>query len=222
MTGPAAERPVVLVHGLWMPAAVMLPLAIRLRRAGFTPYRFGYPSRRHSVADHARRLDHWLGARFEPGQPLGLVGHSLGGLVLRALAQRNPAWFETARTVMLGTPNQGASGAAFIARWREGRWWLGVAGRELCGTGELPWPALPGETGVIAGTRWRWWTRWFLDRPNDGLVRVAETALPRTELRTFPVGHTGLLLNRRVAKAAAHFLREGRFGEHGEPAGGLC
>jgi len=218
MAEERAGIPVVLVHGLWMPAAVMWPLARRLRRHGFVPHRFSYWGRRAPVADHAARLDSWLAERFTPGQPIALVGHSLGGMVLRALAGRNPAWFDRARTVMLGTPNQGAAGAAFVAQWREGRWWLGVAGRELATpeAGELPVP--PGPVGVVAGTRWRWWTRWFLDGPNDGLVRVAETTLPGAEVRTFPVGHTGLLFSRGVAEATAHFLAEGRFDGHGEPA----
>ena len=210
--------PLVLVHGLWMPAAVMWPMGRRLQRHGFVPHRFSYPSRRVTVAEHAARLDGWLAERFTPGQPLALVGHSLGGMVLRALAGRRPAWFANARTVMLGTPNQGASGAGFIAQWREGRWWLGVAGRELATPAAAEFPVPPGPVGIIAGTRWRWWTRWFLEGPNDGLVRVAETALPGAEVRTFPVGHTGLLFNRGVAEATAHFLAEGRFDGHGKPA----
>jgi pimeloyl-ACP methyl ester carboxylesterase len=205
-----------------MPAAVMWPLGRRLRARGFVPYRFGYRSRHATVAEHAAALEAWLAARFTPGEPIALVGHSLGGMVLRALAGRDPAWFANARTVMLGTPNQGASGAAFVAQWREGRWWLGVAGRELATPAAADFPLPPGPVGVVAGTRWRWLTRWFLEGPNDGLVRVAETVLPGAEVRTFPVGHTGLLFNRGVAEATAHFLAEGRFGGHGEPAGPLC
>ncbi|MFP4615826.1 MAG: esterase/lipase family protein [Thiohalospira sp.] len=222
MSGGSPERPVVLIHGLWMPAAVMIPLARQLRRAGFTPYRFGYPSRQRTVAAHAEQLDAWLEERFTPGQPLGFVGHSLGGIVLRALAERRPEWFSRARTVQLGTPNRGSAGAAFLAQWGPGRWWLGLAGGELCANAGLPWPAPPGEVAVLAGTRCRWWTRWLLDGPNDGLVAVSEACLPGAELRTFPVGHTGMIFNRQVAEATAHFLVEGRLDGHGEPAPPLC
>jgi len=218
----AGERPVVLLHGLWMRPLMMRPLARRLRSRGFTPHRFGYRSRHVTLAEHAQALDAWLGERFAPGQPLRFVGHSLGGVVLRALAARSPHWFEDARTVMLGTPNQGSAGAAFLMQWWEGRWWLGVAGRELAGEAPLRLPVPPGEMGVVAGTRRRWWTRWLLDGPNDGLVRVAETCLPGAEVVTLPVGHMGLMFRRPVAEATAHFLANGRFGGHGEPAGGLC
>ncbi|KPV41258.1 hypothetical protein AN478_04060 [Thiohalorhabdus denitrificans] len=205
-----------------MAAPVMIPLARRLRRAGFPTHRFGYPTRHATVADHAERLDAWLAARFTPGEPLGFVGHSLGGVVLRALAERRPEWFAEGRTVMLGTPNQGSAGAAFIAQWGPGRWWLGVAGRELRAGADLSWPVPPGEVAVLAGARSRWWTRWLLEEPNDGLVTVAEACLPGAELRTLPAGHTGMIFNRRVAEATAHFLAEGRLDGHGEPPPALC
>ena len=220
MTG--AERPVVLVHGLWMHPLVMAPLARRLRRHGFAPVRFGYRSRHGTIAEHAAALDAWLTERFRPEQGLAFVGHSLGGVVLRALAARNPHWFGAGRTVMLGSPNQGSSGAAFLMHWREGRWWLGVAGRELAGEAPTRLPVPPGEVGILAGTRRRWCTRWLLDGPNDGLVAVAETCLPGAEVRLLASGHMGLMWRPRVSEAAAHFLETGRFGGHGEPAGGLC
>jgi pimeloyl-ACP methyl ester carboxylesterase len=201
---------------------MMRPLARRLRGHGFVPHRFGYRTRHAAIADHAAALEAWLTARFAPGQGLAFVGHSLGGVVLRALAARNPAWFAGARTVMLGPPNQGSAGARFVRQWREGRWWLGVAGRELAAEAPPDLPVPPGEVGIIAGTRRRWWTRWLLDGPNDGMVRVAETCLPGAEVVTLPVGHMGLMVRKPVAEATAHFLESGRFGGHGEPAGGLC
>ena len=212
----------VLVHGLWMRPVVMRPLARRLRRAGLCPALYGYPSRRESIAAHAARLDHWLAQRFSPGEPLAFVGHSLGGVVLRALAARRAAWFEGARTVMLGTPNRGTMGGARLLDRGAGRWWLGVAGRELARGTQAALPVPPGAVGVIAGTRRRWCTRSLVTGANDGLVAVAETELEGAGLRTFRVGHTGLLLHRGVAEATAYFLVNGRFDGHGEPPRGLC
>ncbi len=118
---------------------------------------------------------------------------------------------------MLGSPNRGSAGAAFLRGCRAGRWWLGVAGRELAGEGPAGLPVPPGKVGVIAGTRRRWWTRWLLEGPNDGMVRVAETlGLPGAEVITFPVGHMGLMFRKPVAEAAAGFLAEGRFAGRAE------
>jgi pimeloyl-ACP methyl ester carboxylesterase len=229
VTGGAAARPVVVVHGLWMRPLAMGVLARRLGQAGpagagLIPYRFGYPSRHAAIADHAARLDDWLAARFVPGQPLGFLGHSLGGVVLRALAARRPEWFAQGRTVMLGTPNQGAAGAARILSSRLGRWWLGVAGRELAGEGGgvagLPVP--DGAVGVIAGTRPRRITAPFLDGVSDGMVHLRETALPGVERRCFYTSHMRLMFSPVIAEASAHFLLEGRFPADGRAAGTVC
>lgn len=229
LPGARGARPVILIHGLWMHPVAMAVLARRLGRAGpagagLTPCRFGYASRHVTIAAHAARLDDWLAARFEPGEPLGFVGHSLGGIVLRALAARRPGWFGAARTVMLGSPNQGAAGATRIVGTRVGRWWLGVAGRELAGEGggvpSLPVPG--GALGIIAGTRGRRLTAPLLDGVSDGMVHLRETGLAGAERRCFDVSHMRLMFDRCVAEATAHFLREGRFPTDGRAAGAVC
>jgi hypothetical protein len=49
-------------------------------------------------------------------------------------------------------------------------------------------------------------------RPNDGTVALEETRLPGASAELdLAVGHSGLLLDRRVARAACRFLRQGRF-----------
>lgn len=52
-------------------------------------------------------------AQSAPGQPIRLVAHSMGGLVVRALMRKHPRAWQTVvesggRLLMLGTPNQGA------------------------------------------------------------------------------------------------------------------
>ena len=71
----------------------------------------------------ARRIDGWLAA-IEPTLPasttLSLVCHSLGGLVtLLAMSEREPAWRERVRrVVLLGVPQRGAP-LARAAAWTE-------------------------------------------------------------------------------------------------------
>ena len=49
-------RDAILVHGLWVPAAVMAPLAARLSARGFRCHLFSYFGRARPLAAHAERL----------------------------------------------------------------------------------------------------------------------------------------------------------------------
>ena len=101
-TGAGLGR-VVLLHGLWMPGAVMHWLATRLEAAGFATETFSY----HSVAEGperaARELVDYVGTR-----DCAIVAHSLGGLVaLQALCDA-PA-LPVHRVVCLGSPLTGST-----------------------------------------------------------------------------------------------------------------
>ncbi|WJW74964.1 alpha/beta fold hydrolase [Thiohalobacter sp. IOR34] len=203
----------LLIHGVWMPAASLGLLAWRLRRAGFLPRLFSYPSVRRPVAVNARRLIAEVRAL---GEPLGIVAHSLGGLVaLRAL--HDEPGLPVQRLVLLGTPLRGSALARRMAAFAPGRWLLGHSRDEgLLGDARLP--GAPPATGLIAGTRPLGPGRLLpgLRGPSDGTVAVAETAHPLLAARCcLPVTHSGLLLSRAVAAEAIHFLRQGRFDADG-------
>jgi hypothetical protein len=52
-----------------------------------------------------------------------------------------------------------------------------------------------------------------LPGPNDGVVRVAETAVEGMRERSLvPVGHSALIVDRRVALLAERFMAQGSFG----------
>lgn len=203
---PAQPPPVVLVPGLWMPAAVMWPLQRRFEHRGFTVTRFGYPSLRG-------RLDANAGALARHVAALGsarLVGHSLGGLVVLAALPLLRGRVD--RAVLMGSPTAGCHCANFARRTR--------ALRRLVGRSLPDWFAAPAavpagvEVGVISGS-----SPWGLGRlipglprPNDGVVAVAETELPgaRDAIR-LPVSHSQMLISARCAREAANFLDQGRF-----------
>ncbi|WP_290652199.1 alpha/beta fold hydrolase [Aquisalimonas sp.] len=120
---------VILIHGLDEPGDIWDDMAPALREEGMEPWEFRYPN------DHAidRSVD-LLAERWAelPGeQPVVLVGHSMGGLVIRDFVSRvrHPVEGEPAvegppvrGTILLGTPNHGSE----LARLRV---WLGL--REL-------------------------------------------------------------------------------------------
>ena len=113
-------REVVLVHGVWVPGLVMMPLAGRLAREGLRCHRFRYRGRRSPLAANAEEL-----ARFaRTVGPAHFIGHSLGGLVILQALNDHPE-ITIGNVVVLGTPARGSFSGRRLARHRIGRWMLG-------------------------------------------------------------------------------------------------
>jgi pimeloyl-ACP methyl ester carboxylesterase len=198
-----AEQKVLLVHGLGRTPLSLLLLGRRLRREGYAPEFFGY----YAFAESHRRIVERLVRRLRllaaEGGPVGLVGHSLGGLLLRQALARVPE-LEVRGLVMLGTPNQPPRLAERVKDWSAFRLFARSCG-QLLATPEafaaLPPPKYPYL--IIAGTAgWRWtWTP-FAGAPNDGFVTVEETRLNAGETPlTLPVSHTFMMNDRAVQDA---------------------
>ncbi len=136
----ATPRVVVFLHGLaeteewWLRRRVDArgrrgrPFGERLRRdAGLTPVYLRYNTGLH-VSDNGRALsrllDSMVAAWPVPVEELVLVGHSMGGLVVRSAchvgAEDGRSWTQRVRNVVtLGTPHHGAplAKAVHLAAW---------------------------------------------------------------------------------------------------------
>jgi pimeloyl-ACP methyl ester carboxylesterase len=203
---------VVLVHGLWMRGPEMALLRWRLRRCGFTTSQFSYSSLRCGLAEAAARLGRHIQA--QDAGVIHLVGHSLGGLVIRRLLLDFPQHqqLRPGRVVTLGTPHQGSYVAARISQLAAGEWLLGKSAQSL--TDSLPPWGGSRELGVIAGSLALGVGQVVpgLVQPNDGTVSVAEACLPgATDQRVLPVSHMGLLVSADVARQVCAFLKNGHF-----------
>lgn len=205
--GPAPSRlpPVILVHGLYHNPAAWFVMRRRLALAGFTDVRaHGYASFGRNFADIAGGLARLMleAAKGAPGGRVLLVGHSLGGLVIRAACAdaRLGGTCRVAGIVTLGTPHQGSTLAGMLA--------VGRLGRGLAPGGEVIrlLRALPACRAQALS----------LYTPTDNMVlplggallsereRAAgwrESALP-------PMSHVGLLYSGEAAREAIGFLRE--------------
>ena len=203
---------VVLIHGLWFSGYIMVVLARRLRRRGFTVYSFSYPSVCADLATNATRLVHFLGALN--ADTVHLVGHSLGGILIRALFHRHPDR-KPGRIVTLGTPHNGCRIAQHLNRYAFWRWAMGRSVAQLLAGAPRDWTPPPREIGAICGTRSFGMGRLLyrgLPRPNDGLLTVAESAFPAAhEHLALPVSHTGMLFSRVVADRVGNFIVSGKF-----------
>ena len=98
---------VVLLHGLGRSKTAMWLLASRLQDAGFHVERIGYRSLTQSpdeiVTDVSRKIDACCAGHR---QKVHFVGHSLGGLLIRAYLQEHRV-DHLGRVVLIGTPNHG-------------------------------------------------------------------------------------------------------------------
>ncbi|MDN5753860.1 MAG: alpha/beta hydrolase [Nitrosospira sp.] len=213
MSGETAVKDtVVLVHGLWMVGWVMRLMGMRLRRCGFHPVFFSYPSMRGSLSQNALLLSRLVAGLA--AQRIHFIGHSLGGLLVLQMLAEYPDR-RIGRIVLAGSPYNGSCVATKLARGRPGRY---ILGRSL-----LQWlnrkpPAPEGvaryELGVIAGRRSMGAGRLIarLPRPNDGVVAVEETRTPNTSDRiVLDVNHSGMLLSPELVRQACLFLRSGHF-----------
>ena len=206
---------VLILHGLWMRAPAMRPLARRLGMEGFEPHTFDYATRAHDPQMSCQRLAERI-ARFD-GEPVHLVGHSLGGLLALDMLAGH-ADLPVARIVCLGSPLGGASAAAGLSRHAAARWFLGRSATLLqrgAGVGAA-------QAGMIAGTRPMGFGRFFtkFDGPHDGTVALSETRVAGlADHVSIASSHSGLIFSPEAAALTARFLRDGNFGQQTQAIG---
>jgi pimeloyl-ACP methyl ester carboxylesterase len=198
-----APRPRVLIaHGWLGHAGQFRPLARRLAEAGFDTVVLSYPTVFGSF-DRAVELAREAAVSGSRA-PLHLVGFSLGGLVMRALASEHPVGLVS--LLLIGTPNAGSPIADLVGRFAPT-----PALRRLSTAA----PALPSVTGVpvgcIAGSR-RGPMGLLFGEENDDRVAVSSAlAISHRDARIIAVGHRALPFSEETASLAVRFLRDGHF-----------
>lgn len=187
-------------------------LARRLRRAGFTVHIFSHASVRLDLRANAEHLQRYLNTL--PVEAVHLVGHSLGGILIRALHHYYPQQ-RPGRIVTLGAPHGSSRAARQLSRYAFWRWAMGKGVIQLLSGVPLRWTTPSREIGVICGTRSFGMGRLLvrdLPLPNDGLLTVKESAFPAArEHLALPVSHSGMLFSREVADQTGQFLMSGKF-----------
>jgi len=103
-----AQLPVLLVHGFVCNHRVWDNVASDLRQAGHPVLAIDLEPLFTSIDDYAERVEQAASALLASSgaQQLALVGHSMGGLVIRAWLRRFGSQ-RVARVITLGSPHQG-------------------------------------------------------------------------------------------------------------------
>lgn len=215
MTAQAATpETVVLIHGLGRSNMAMWKLASRLEEAGYEVHRVGYSSFNTTsdevIADISQQINDCCA---QNQTAVHFVGHSLGGLLIRAYLRDNQV-SNLGRVVMIGTPNNGTGVAD---RYKDHCLINLIPIAAALGTDEssfpnsLPRPNYP--VGIIAGSfAGSVFDENDLPGRDDGVVPVESTKLEgMTDFIEVESGHSMLRYNDEVAQQTITFLREQTF-----------
>jgi hypothetical protein len=234
LTSGHAPATVFLLHGLARGPRSLRKMGHALQAAGFEVHNLSYPCRRLSLLALVDLMRARLGT-IEPAagaEPLASsVGHSLGGLVLRAVLADPPPPWRASRLVTIAAPHQGARIAGPLLRRSAMRRFFGPV------LADLAWqsaalralPRQPGvlEIGAIAGRgRFRplvpaaWINaRLGLIANTDGTVELASAygapwLPPFQDCIDVDCGHTFIAAHPETVRQTIAFLTRGSF-EHG-------
>ena len=219
---PSSDRPggpqatpshlqALFVHGMGRSPISGIPLNRRLQRAGLHSTSFGYVATLESFEAIRARLLRRVSALAARGDYV-LIGHSLGGVLIRAVTNSLPDGTRLPRRLFLiGSPVRSvrlaralATNPLFRAVTRDCGQLLGSDSR-MQAIGASPVP-----TTAIVGVRGFSWRRGpFGDEPNDGIVAVSEASddwlVDRVQL---PLVHTLMPYSVEVAEVILERCRE--------------
>lgn len=215
------KQRVICLHGLGQSAFALRYMRHKLHQAGYSTWATSYKTQ---YASSIEEIATAIGDKIEDEISLeerqaGLYAlvHSMGGIILRYLADR----FDWKRSIMLSTPNQGSK----LAKHLHDRWFFnhgfGKVGQEL--GRPLNWPNPPHPTALIVGTKEQSLfspTSWISERLNvfsenekhDGTVSKNEMIHPSLD-KTIEINasHTGMLWSKETATLVIRYFDRGKF-----------
>ena len=201
---------VLYVHGMGRSPLSGWPLLWRLRRAGYHTHNFGHWVCSESFGAIVGRLNERLIQMAHAGDYV-LVGHSLGGVLLRQALRTLPRSVRPPKHLfLLGSPVQASSiavrmGSNPLYRLLTGDCGLMLGSMERMGA--IGTPAVP-VTAVVGVKSWSLMAGMLPPESNDGVVTLAEATAPwLTDVVQLPVTHTFLPTDARVTAVILERLR---------------
>ena len=194
---------VLFVHGMGRTPLSGWPLLHRLKQAGLQTTTFGYLTAIEDFATIKRRLVSRL-TEIARAEDYVLIGHSLGGVLIRAALNVLPQHVKRPRHVfLLGSPIQAARLAVRMQRNVLYRALAGDCGQLLASPERMNEIGALREftTSIVGICRIANGKGPFGNEPNDGIVSVGEASASwLSDQRQVPVFHTLLPASGKVAE----------------------
>ncbi len=211
-------KTVILVHGYAKGPKDMQPLAELLEKRGYQPVTVNLPLTFEHVQDaaevFAKRVEAILSG-LPDKEPVAMVGHSTGGLIIRYFLSHNPNHKRITHAVLIATPNQGNTLAGMLGDFSD---WLVETFATLDSLQpenitKLDLSDPPGtKIGAIAGNKSTIVLGQLLRKENDGRVEVESVYYPG--LDDFVVlshNHNEIHHKNETAELIDVFLKSGSF-----------
>jgi pimeloyl-ACP methyl ester carboxylesterase len=214
MAGSAPHDIVILIHGFFRTGRDMHRLRNLLAELGWRAEAITIPSRFGTLEDCVRVLENKIAEIPPDVERIHLVGHSFGGLVIRAFLARNRVP-NLGRCVLIGTPNRGACLADLEVMLLPGIRKVVKPLRALVTTAPPippPFDSPPPQIGIIASDR-----NWLLGGllipgKSDGRVELSSTPLEgMADYALVQFVHPRMHKHRETALLVDRFLRNGVF-----------
>ncbi len=209
----------ILLHGLSRNKKSMAKMANYFSDQGYQVKNLDYPSKRYTLDILVDLVEQQIAAECtELDRPLSMVGHSMGSIIAHLYIKKyQPPNLN--KVVALGPPFQGSTIIDHLGK----HWWYkkfhGPAALQLATTengichqlGNIAYPL-----GVIAGTKaffldW-FFSKYWLEHPNDGKVTVSSTQITGCQdFITLPLTHSFLPSYPVVIEQTEYFLKHGYF-----------
>ena len=207
---------VAVLHGLARSSASMNKISQALQSSGYIVCKVQYPSRKYPIEKLAvnfvyPEIKQCLG---DIKQPLNLVTHSMGGIIVRQLARSTP--LKINRVVMLSAPNQGSE---LVDKLKVVPFFESINGRAglSLGTESDSVPntlgAVTFETGIIAGNKsFNPIYSALIPGEDDGKVAVESAKVEgMSDFIVVPHSHSFMMNGDIVIEQTIAFLEHGRF-----------
>jgi pimeloyl-ACP methyl ester carboxylesterase len=193
---------VLFVHGMGRTPISAIPMLWRLRRHGHSVDVVAYLAATEDFQVIVDRVKSKLLELAGKGHYV-LIGHSLGGILLRAaLQQLKDLSPQPEHLFLLGSPVSAPRLATKSQRELGFQWFSGDCGQLLSSNARLSAISMPDiDITSIVGTRsFRLTKKYFLNDENDGVVSVSECAHDAiNEVIKLPVIHTFLPSSLKVS-----------------------